>query len=155
MIFENSLKNDFYQIKSLKITESLEKKKIKLIKNIFNKMLCKKSLSNNNLIKLSKKLKLKIKNKNTKLICWGANAIFLNCYLNFSNEILRYMKLVDINYLHIKYLKLPKKKFLVESPLKFINKSNIYLICSLSWHKEIKKDLMLQKVSAKNIYLAS
>ena len=118
-------------------------------------MLFKKISSTNNLKNLSKKLNIKKKRIRGKIIFWGANTVFLNCYLNFSKDLLKNHRLVDINYLSIKSLKLLNKKILVENPSKFIHKSNIFLICSLSWYKEIKKHLINKKVPSNNIYLAS
>lgn len=154
LIFESSPKSKRKK-KRLVSVNNLNKKKINHIKKIYNKMLTKKFSSINNLKNLSKKIKTKVKNSSSKIVFWGANTVFLNCYLNFSKELLKICKLVDINYLNIKSLRLHNKKILVENPSKFIEKSNIFLICSLSWYKEIRKHLINKKVPSKNIYLAS
>ncbi len=153
LVFQNcsiSKNEDFEKY----ISNNLNKKKIKKIKTIYTSMLHKRNNINLSLKKKYKKIKNILPRNKTKFIYWGANIVFLNCYMNFSKKINKNFKLVDINYLKIRYLKLDNEKINVENPSKYISKSNIFFICSLSWYKDIKKYLIKLKVPKKNIYPA-
>ena len=154
LVFQNHLINSNNDFKKSFFSNNLDKKKIKNIKSIYTLMLNKRKNINLSLKKKYKKLENISSRNKTKFIYWGANIVFLNCYLNFSRKISKNFKLVDINYLKIKYLKLDNKKINVENPSKYISKSNIFFICSLSWYKDIKKYLIKLKVPKKNIYPA-
>ena len=108
----------------------------------------------NNFKNLSNKIN---KLKKYDIYFWGCNSIFVNIYYFLNKYSKKNLKLVDENFKNIKYLKIDKKnKILIQNPKNnLIKKSHLvkFIICAISWKESIKKKIVKNGISKKNILI--
>ena len=144
-----------FQKSNIKHTNAkLNPRLVKRAQKIFTKALILNKKRMNNFKDLSNKINRFKKNE---IYFWGCNSIFLNLFYYLNKHSKRNLTLVDENFKKIKYLKIDKKnEILIQNPKKnMIKKSHLikFIICAISWKESIKKKIVKNGVSKKNILI--
>ena len=149
-----SVRMIFQKTNIKKTSIKLNQKLVQRTQKIFAKALILNEKRMNNFKNLSNKIN---KLKKYDIYFWGCNSIFVNIYYFLNKYSKKNLKLVDENFKNIKYLKIDKKnKILIQNPKNnLIKKSHLvkFIICAISWKESIKKKIVKNGISKKNILI--